>query len=57
VLVGDTPNDVLAAREGGIAMLAVATGRSSEAELRAAGAEVVLPDLLDTDRVVDLLLG
>jgi len=57
VLVGDTPNDVLAAREGGIAMLAVATGRSSAAELRAAGAEVVLPDLLDTDRVVDLLLG
>jgi phosphoglycolate phosphatase len=56
VLVGDTPHDVLAAREAGAAVVAVATGRSAAAELRAAGAEVVLPDLSDTGRVLRLLL-
>ena len=57
VLVGDTPHDVRAARDGGAAIVAVATGRCDEAELRSAGAEVVLPDLVDTERVVRLLLG
>jgi phosphoglycolate phosphatase-like HAD superfamily hydrolase len=57
ILVGDTPHDVRAAREAGAAVVAVATGRSDQAELRAAGADVVLPDLSDTGRVVRLLLG
>ncbi|HZN72899.1 MAG TPA: haloacid dehalogenase-like hydrolase [Micromonosporaceae bacterium] len=48
VLVGDTAQDVTAAHQGGARIVAVATGRDSEADLRAAGAEMVLPDLTDT---------
>jgi phosphoglycolate phosphatase-like HAD superfamily hydrolase len=48
VVIGDTPHDVAAGREGGALVVAVATGRSSEAVLREAGADVVLPDLTDT---------
>lgn len=45
VLVGDTPNDVRAALHAGAHVLAVATGRSTEQQLRDAGAEYVVPDL------------
>jgi phosphoglycolate phosphatase-like HAD superfamily hydrolase len=48
VLIGDTPRDVLAARLGGARVIAVASGASSGAVLRAAGADVVLADLRDT---------
>jgi phosphoglycolate phosphatase-like HAD superfamily hydrolase len=48
VLVGDTLHDVAAGRRGGALVVAVATGRTTEAELLKAGAEVVLPDLTDT---------
>ncbi|WP_158562814.1 HAD family hydrolase [Marinitenerispora sediminis] len=57
VLVGDSPNDVRAAVEGGARIVAVATGLSDAAALRAAGATTVLPDLSDTEAVLDLLLG
>lgn len=57
VLVGDTPLDVEAARAGGAAIVCVATGDYSTAELTAAGAPVVLPDLTDTDRVVTAVLS
>lgn len=56
VLIGDTPNDVRAGHEGGSRVVAVATGSSDEAALRAAGAELVLPDLTDTDAVVQAVL-
>ncbi|MER7501315.1 haloacid dehalogenase-like hydrolase [Nonomuraea pusilla] len=52
VVVGDSARDVQAARIGGAAMIAVASGRSTAAELREAGADVVLPDLSDTAQVV-----
>jgi phosphoglycolate phosphatase len=52
VMVGDTPLDVAAAREGGARAVAVASGPFGEAELREAGAEVVLPDLRDTGAVL-----
>jgi phosphoglycolate phosphatase len=45
--VGDTPPDVEAARAAGATSIAVPTGPWSAAELRAAGAEVVLDSLLD----------
>lgn len=49
VLVGDTPLDVLAAREAGARAVAVATGFSSYEELEAAGPDAVLRDLSDTE--------
>jgi phosphoglycolate phosphatase len=57
VLVGDTPLDVAAAREGGARSVAVATGPYDQDQLRAAGAHVVLPDLRDPETVVEALLS
>jgi phosphoglycolate phosphatase-like HAD superfamily hydrolase len=57
VVIGDTPHDVTAAREGGARVVAVASGRFTEPELRASGAEVVLPDLTDTAVVLRAVLG
>ncbi|MCC9305892.1 haloacid dehalogenase-like hydrolase [Kitasatospora sp. RB6PN24] len=48
VLIGDTPRDVWAARVGGARVIAVASGASSTAVLREAGADAVLADLRDT---------
>ncbi len=45
LVIGDTPRDVSAAHAAGIPVLAVATGRYDEAELRGAGAEHVAPSL------------
>ena len=56
VLVGDTPHDIEAASVASARAIGVATGRFSAAELADAGADVVLPDLTDTDRVVAALL-
>jgi phosphoglycolate phosphatase len=47
VYVADSVRDVEAARMGGAASAAVASGRSTAAELRQAGAGAVLPDLTD----------
>ncbi|MFF7456479.1 HAD family hydrolase [Kitasatospora sp. NPDC008115] len=52
VLIGDTPRDVQAGRVGGARVVAVASGASSAAELRAAGADAVLADLRDTAAVL-----
>ncbi|HEY3871866.1 MAG TPA: haloacid dehalogenase-like hydrolase [Actinocrinis sp.] len=47
IVIGDTPHDVKGALDTGALAVGVATGRSSEDELRAAGARLVLPDLSD----------
>lgn len=52
VYIGDSTRDVAAALVGGARSVAVATGRSTEGELRAAGAGMVLPDLTDTSAVM-----
>ncbi len=52
VYVADSVRDVAAARIGGASSVGVASGRSSAAELRDAGADVVLADLADTAHVV-----
>jgi phosphoglycolate phosphatase len=57
VLIGDTPNDVTAARDGGARIIAVATGSDSAADLVAAGAGTVLDDLSRTDDVLSAING
>jgi phosphoglycolate phosphatase-like HAD superfamily hydrolase len=56
VVIGDTPHDIDAALHHGAIAIGVATGRSSVAELQAAGAHTVLPDLSDTDAVLAAVL-
>jgi len=57
VLVGDTPSDVEAAALTGARAVAVATGRFTVAELLDAGADVALPDLSDTEKVVAAIVA
>ena len=60
VVIGDTPRDVECARLSGCHSIAVATGRFTTDELRAAGATVVLESLADEEQFwgeVDALGG
>jgi phosphoglycolate phosphatase-like HAD superfamily hydrolase len=52
VLVGDTPLDVLAAREAGARAVAVATGFADLDDLRASEPDALLQDLSDTDAAI-----
>lgn len=52
VVVGDTPRDVLCGQRAGARTVAVATGRCDAESLRAAGADRVFQDFLDTDEVM-----
>lgn len=52
VVVGDTPRDVLCGQRAGTRTVAVATGRCDAESLRAAGADRVFRDFLDTDEVM-----
>jgi phosphoglycolate phosphatase-like HAD superfamily hydrolase len=56
VLIGDTPLDIAAAREGGARAVGVATGPYDEQALREAGADAVLSDLTDSDAVLAAIL-
>ncbi|WP_395103661.1 haloacid dehalogenase-like hydrolase [Actinomadura sp. SCN-SB] len=56
VLIGDTPHDVRAGHEGGARVVAVATGSTPASALRACGAERVIPDLTDTETVLEAIL-
>jgi phosphoglycolate phosphatase len=55
--VGDTPADVAAGISAGVRAVGVATGSFSQANLREAGAEVVLGSLEDFPRWYQTLLG
>jgi phosphoglycolate phosphatase-like HAD superfamily hydrolase len=55
VLIGDTPSDVLAALTAGVRVIAVASGKSSEDELRAAGAVTVISGLTQPGQVTQLV--
>jgi phosphoglycolate phosphatase-like HAD superfamily hydrolase len=57
VLVGDTPLDVAAALATGARAVAVATGSFAAADLAAAGAHAVLPDLTDAPQVLAAVTG
>jgi phosphoglycolate phosphatase len=52
VYLADTERDIEAAALGGARCIAVATGRATVAELRDAGADLVLTDLADTGQVL-----
>lgn len=52
VYIADSARDVQAAKIARAQVLAVATGSATETELRAAGADIVLPTLADTDTVL-----
>ncbi|MGP1347369.1 MAG: HAD family hydrolase [Phycisphaerales bacterium] len=55
-IIGDTPHDVSCAKDNGMRVLAVATGKYSVDELRSAGADLALPTLEDTDAVMRWIL-
>jgi phosphoglycolate phosphatase len=57
VLVGDTPLDIAAAREGGARAVGVATGPYDVEALEDAGADAVLRDLGDTEAVAREVLA
>lgn len=57
LLVGDTVRDVIAGRDGGARVIAVATGLDSEEELREAGADAVLATLADVDAFWNAVVG
>ena len=57
VLIGDTPLDVAAALATGARAIGVATGMFTAGQLAEAGADVVLPDLTDTERLLAALAG
>jgi phosphoglycolate phosphatase len=56
IVIGDTPADIRCARASGARVLAVATGRHSEAELAAHQPDAVMADLADRDRVLEFLI-
>lgn len=56
LVIGDTPRDVDAAHHAGCPVLGVATGRYAEAELRACGADHVVPTL-EHPEALRILLG
>ena len=57
VLVGDTPLDVAAAKEGGARAVGVATGPYDADQLIDAGADAVLPDLRDVEALLREVLA
>jgi phosphoglycolate phosphatase len=56
IVIGDTPMDVAAGRHHGTVTVGVATGRHSVDELADSGADMVLPNLADTQGVLAALL-
>ncbi|MFC5661071.1 HAD family hydrolase [Streptomyces nogalater] len=52
VFLGDTPADVAGGRDAGVRVVAVATGKTPAAELKDAGADVVLSSLTDTEQAL-----
>lgn len=56
-VIGDTPNDLACARAAGVRCLLVANGAASADDLADLGADLVVPDLADTDGLVAALAG
>ena len=52
VVIGDTPADILAARDTGARVVAVATGRFGVDELDGHGPDAIFADLTNADAVI-----
>lgn len=57
VIIGDTPLDMAAAHEVGVRAVGVATGSSTVDQLTTAHADAVLPDLTNSEAVVQAVYG
>lgn len=57
VIVGDSPPDVECAHVHGARSIAVATGRYTMQALEKAGADLVVPDLSDSKRIVQWIIS
>ncbi len=55
VVIGDTPHDVSAGKALGAVTVAVATGHTSEQDLRATGSDHVIPSFRDPSLLLSLL--
>ncbi|MCT6780568.1 haloacid dehalogenase-like hydrolase [Streptomyces sp. CS7] len=55
VIIGDSLEDVRTGREGGAKVIGVASGTTSLSQLADAGADHVLPDLTDVDRLLNAI--
>jgi len=56
-LFGDTPRDIEAAQGAGVKTIGVATGIYSEEQLKDAGADFVLENLRDAEKVLEIILN
>ncbi len=57
VIIGDTPADVTCGQAIGARAIGVATGSYSADDLRDAGAYLVVDDLIETRRILDVIFG
>lgn len=57
LVIGDTPHDIQCGQENGCVTVGVATGHFRQEELRACGADLVLPDFADVTGVLQQLRG
>jgi len=55
IVIGDTPRDIIHGHEAGAAVLAVSTGSYSLSELKRCDPEKALPDLGETELVLEFL--
>ncbi len=56
VVIGDSPQDILAAKKEGVYVIGVATGIYTEKELEEAGADLVISDLkTGKEKIIDFL--
>ncbi|MGW1599796.1 HAD family hydrolase [Streptomyces eurythermus] len=55
VIIGDSLQDVHTGREGGAKVIGVASGTTSAQQLAEAGADRVMPDLTDVDRLQEVI--
>ncbi len=55
-IFGDTPRDVKAGKEAGVKTVCVCTGIYSEGQLEETGADFVLPDLRDKQKILKIIL-